>query len=223
MLQGAQAIQRPSLHEELVERLRNLVIEDELKPGEKIPEKELCAAFSVSRTPLREALKVLASEGLIVLQANRGARVSEVTMEELAQTFPVIATLEQLAGELACKKMTDADLASIEQRHNDMIDSYAAKDRQSYFKANQDIHNAIIKAARNDVLESHHRLLASRVRRARFMANISEERWAQAIAEHEDMLKHLKARDAQALGQLMRNHLMNKFSAHMRSAETGAS
>lgn len=212
-------IHRPTLHEELVERVRNLIVEDALKPGEKVPEKELCAAFGVSRTPLREALKVLASEGLVMLEANRGTRVARVTREELAKTFPVIAALEQLAGELACQNLSDTEIARLEKRHNAMVAAYRAQDRKTYFQANQDIHNALIEGARNDVLESHHRLLASRVRRARFMANLSDERWAQAIEEHEQMMERLRARDATGLGRLMKVHMMNKCAAHIRALD----
>jgi DNA-binding GntR family transcriptional regulator len=214
-----QNIHRPTLHEELVERLRNLVVEDTLKPGEKVPEKDLCEAFGVSRTPLREALKVLASEGLVVLQANRGARVAQVTREELEKTFPVIAVLEELAGELACRNLSDAEIDEIGTRHDAMIKAYLAKDRKAYFQANQDIHNAFIEGARNDILESHHRLLASRVRRARFMANLSDDRWAQAIREHEQMMEKLHNRDAEGLGRLMKMHMMNKYAAHIRALD----
>lgn len=214
-----QNIHRPTLHEELVERLRNLVVEDTLKPGEKVPEKDLCEAFGVSRTPLREALKVLASEGLVALEANRGARVAKVTRAELEKTFPVIAVLEELAGELACRNLSDAEIDEIEKRHDAMIKAYLAKDRKAYFQANQDIHNALIEGARNDILESHHRLLASRVRRARFMANLSDDRWAQAIREHEQMMEKLHNRDAEGLGRLMKMHMMNKYAAHIRALD----
>jgi DNA-binding GntR family transcriptional regulator len=217
-----ETIHRPTLHEELVERLRNLVIEDVLKPGEKVPEKDLCEAFGVSRTPLREALKVLASEGLVVLQANRGARVATVTREELEKTFPIIAVLEELAGELACKNLSDAEIEKIEQRHATMIKAYRVKDRKAYFQANQDIHNALIEGARNDILETHHRLLASRVRRARFMANLSDDRWAQAIREHEQMMEKLRVRDSEGLGQLMKIHMMNKYAAHIRALKAAS-
>jgi len=213
------SIKRPTLHEELVERLRNLVVEDVLKPGEKVPEKQLCDSLGVSRTPLREALKVLASEGFVVLQANRGARVASVTREELENTFPVLATLEQLAGELACQHMDSAEIELIERRHADMLKAYKSHDRQAYFKANQDIHQALIRGARNDILESHHKLLAARVRRARFMANLSDERWAQAIDEHEAMMELLRARDADGLGKSMKLHMMNKLSALVRELE----
>lgn len=213
------SINRRTLHEELVERLRNLVVEDVLKPGEKVPEKQLCDSLGVSRTPLREALKVLASEGFVVLQANRGARVASVTREELENTFPVLATLEQLAGELACQRMDPAEIQHIESRHQDMLDAYGLRDRQAYFKANQEIHDALIRGARNDILENHHKLLAARVRRARFMANLSDERWAQAIGEHEAMMKMLKARDADGLGKTMKLHMMNKLSALVKALE----
>lgn len=213
------SIKRPTLHEELVERLRNLVVEDVLKPGEKVPEKQLCDSLGVSRTPLREALKVLASEGFVVLQANRGARVASVTREELENTFPVLATLEQLAGEFACQHMDSAEIELIERRHADMLKAYKSHDRQAYFKANQDIHQALIRGARNDILESHHKLLAARVRRARFMANLSDERWAQAIDEHEAMMGLLRDRDADGLGKSMKLHMMNKLSALVKALE----
>lgn len=216
------SIQRPTLHEELVERLRNLVIEDVLKPDEKVPEKELCETFGVSRTPLREALKVLASEGLVVLQANRGARIARVTREELENTFPVIAALEQLAGELACACLDDDGISMIEERHAAMIAAYEARDRKAYFQANQDIHNALIRGAQNDVLEAHHRRLAARVSRARFMVNLSDERWAEAIDEHEQMMIQLRARDATQLGQLMKTHMINKLAAHLKALGTDA-
>jgi DNA-binding GntR family transcriptional regulator len=214
-----QSIHRPTLHEELVERLRALVVEDVLKPGEKVPEKDLCVSFGVSRTPLREALKVLASEGLVVLHANRGARVAEVTPEELAQAFPVIAVLEGLAGEEACRRLSDAEIATIGRRHDEMVAAYRARDRKSYFAANQDIHRAIIDGAGNDILATQHRLLATRVRRARFLVNLSEERWAEAIEEHERMIERLRLRDAEGLGRMMRAHMANKGAAHIRALD----
>lgn len=214
-----ETIHRPTLHEELVERLRNLVVEDTLKPGEKVPEKDLCEAFGVSRTPLREALKVLASEGLVVLKANCGARVVRVTREELEKAFPVIAVLEELAGELACRNLSDAEIKKIEKRHDAMIKAYHVKDRKAYFQANQDIHNALIEGARNDILASHHRLLASRMRRARFMVNLSNDRWAQAIREHQQMMEKLRDRDSEGLGRLMKMHMMNKCAAYFRALD----
>jgi DNA-binding GntR family transcriptional regulator len=206
-------IARPSLHEELVDRVRELIIEGELEPGTKIPEKDLCENFGVSRTPMREALKVLANEGLAVLEPNRGAWVSTVTMEELEETFPVLAALERLAGELACQTGMETEIAFIRERHDDMVRHFEARDRQPYFKANQDIHDGILRAAGNPILSQHHRVLASRAKRARFLANISDTRWSQAVAEHEQIIAALEARDGPLAGQLLATHLMNKFAA----------
>ncbi|WP_425092943.1 GntR family transcriptional regulator [Tropicimonas sp. S265A] len=206
-------IARPSLHEELVDRVRELIIEGELEPGTKIPEKELCENFGVSRTPMREALKVLANEGLAVLEPNRGAWVSTVTMEELEETFPVLAALERLGGELACAHGTETEIAFVRERHDDMVRHFTARDRQPYFKANQDIHDGILRAAGNPVLTQHHRVLASRAKRARFLANISDERWSQAVAEHEEIITALEARDGPRLGQILSDHLTNKLAA----------
>ena len=107
MLNKVSSIKRPSLHEELTERLRDMIVEGVLVTGEKVPERELCEKFAVSRTPMREALKVLAAEGLLTLQPNRGAIVRAITLEELEEVFPLMGALEALAGELACKNITD--------------------------------------------------------------------------------------------------------------------
>lgn len=94
-------LSRPALAVELTDRLRGLIMEGELKPGEKIPERMLTERYGVSRTPVREAVKVLAAEGLVVLVQNRGAVVSKLTVAELEEIFPVLAALEGVAGELA--------------------------------------------------------------------------------------------------------------------------
>ncbi|MDP5350141.1 MAG: GntR family transcriptional regulator, partial [Paracoccaceae bacterium] len=94
-------IPRKSLHEELVDRLQMLIITGELQPGSKVPEKDLCSQFGVSRTPLREALKVVASDGLVRLEPNRGAWVAPLTVSEVEEVFPILGVLEALSGELA--------------------------------------------------------------------------------------------------------------------------
>lgn len=206
-----EAIVRRSLHDELVERLQRLIIEGDLTPGEKVPEKELCARYNVSRTPMREALKVLASEGLVTLTPNRGASVTAVTVEDLEEVFPVMGALEALSGELACEKITDAEIAAIAKTHREMIGHYNAQRLPEYFAANEAIHIAILKAARNDTLAAQHRMLSARVRRARYLANMTRERWDKAVAEHEDILAALEARDGRQLGIILKQHLRNKL------------
>ena len=201
---------RVNLHDELVERLRELIVESELEPGARVPERELCERFAVSRTPLREALKVLASEGLLELQPHRGARVTRLTAADLDEMFPVMGALEALAGELACARITEAEMAEVRALHYQMVLHATRGELPEYFRLNQRIHEAIMAAARNPTLARLYRGLAGRVRRARYLANMSKPRWSQAVAEHEAILAALEARDGAALGRVLKAHLRNK-------------
>lgn len=204
-------IARRSLHGELVERLRDLITSGALAPGSKIQEPILCERFGVSRTPLREALKVLASEGIVTLLTNRGAVVTTLTVAELEEVFPVMGALESLSGEIACRHITDAEIASIAAIHKAMVEHWRRGEMQSYFRLNQSIHEAILNATRNDTLKSVYRGLAGRLLTARYVANMSAERWAQAVDEHEAILESLKTRNGRRLARILREHLANKL------------
>jgi len=203
-------ITRKSLHLELVGRLQPLIISGELAPGTKVPEKELCERFGVSRTPMREALKVLASDGFVRLKQNRGAWVTRVTVSEVEEVFPVLGALEALVGELACKSITDAEIEAIRALHDKMILSYENRALDAYFAANQEIHSAIQIAARNETLFVACEALSLRMQRARYLANMSEQRWHDAVQEHEQIMTDLAARDGKALGQTLLNHIEAK-------------
>ena len=216
-------IQRLSLHEQLVHRLRDMIVEGHLKPGEKISEIALTKSFGVSRTPLREALKVLTSEGMIAHTVNRGFVVATVTEEEIGEVFPLIAALEALAGELACEHITPAELAEIADLHARMLASFDADNLHDYFACNQAIHDRILVASRNHTLIQTHRNLAGRVRRARYTANLSRDRWQKAVKEHEEILEALTARRGSKLGPLLKNHLLRKMNAIIeRMRDTGS-
>ncbi|MCB1482103.1 MAG: GntR family transcriptional regulator [Rhodobiaceae bacterium] len=207
----ARPIERRTLYDELVERVRGLVVEGALQPGEKIPERELCERFGVSRTPLREALKVLASDGLVQLTPNRGATVARLTVEDLEDVFPVMGALEALAGELACHNITDEQIAEIQDVHRKMVACYEARMLPEYFQLNQRIHELILEAAGNRTLSAQYSSLAQRIRRARFMANASDARWKQAVSEHEEIISALESRNGEALASILKLHLNNKF------------
>ncbi len=208
---ASDSIQRRSLHDELVNRLRSLITEGELAPGIKIPERELCDRFGVSRTPLREALKVLASEGTVTLRPNRGAVVTALTLKELEEAFPVMGALEALSGEIACQHITDEELEEVQLLHDRMVSHWRRSEMQPYFRLNQKIHEAILEATRNETLKTAYRTLSGRLMRARYIANMSPERWAKAVAEHEARLAALKARDGAGLSQILKAHLANKL------------
>jgi DNA-binding GntR family transcriptional regulator len=201
---------RPNLHETVVARLRDFIVEGALAPGARIAERQLCESLGVSRTPLREALKVLASEGLVELLPNRGARVARLDERDVEDMFQVMGALEALAGTLACAQMTEGELAEIAALHYEMLAQYTRRKLPEYFRLNQAIHAAIIAAARNPILAATYQSLAGRIRRARYLANLSEERWRNAVEEHEAILQALQARDGARLARLLEDHLRNK-------------
>lgn len=213
---------RPPLHEELTARLREMIFSGELLGGQRVPEQKLCEHFGISRTPLREALKVLGNEGLLDLLPNRGARVAVLRPEDVDEIFPVMGALEALAGELACARLTDTDFAEIRALHYQMAVHHAKRELAPYFKLNQAIHERILDAAANPTLAAQMRALAGRIRLARFRANMTEARWDQAMREHEDMLKALEARDGRRLADVLRRHLENKRLTVKQAIADGA-
>jgi len=204
-------IARVSLHDETVSRLRALITDGALRPGSRIDERELCQRFGISRTPLREALKVLASEGLVELLPHRGSRVTRLSAPELRDAFEIVAALEALAGELACQRITDAEIDALAAVHSRMEEHYRRGELAEYFVCNQTIHEAINRAAGNAQLTEMYALISNRVRRARYMANHSPERWANAVREHVEILAALRRRDGVTCGRLLREHLEHKL------------
>lgn len=202
-------IQRKTLHTEIVDHLRDMIVSGELGPGQKLPEKDLCARFDISRTPLREALKALAAEGMIELLPQRGARVVTITDEELQELFPIIASIEALAGELACDLITDTQLAAITAMHQEMIVAYRELRRLDYSRLNRAIHFAIFEAAGNASLLTLYRHLELRIRNIRHTVQQLPGDWKEAVGDHEKILKALTARDRKQLGKVMRQHILN--------------
>ncbi len=200
-----------SLHADLLDGLRDLVNRGDLAPGARVPERALCERFGVSRTPLREALKVLAAEGLVDLLPNRGARIATLADDHLMHLFEVIAALEAEGGRLACQRITDDALAEIQGLHYRMYAHFLRQELPEYFALNQAIHHAILTAAGNPVLLATYGSLAGRITRARYMANrMRPDRWKTAMDEHGGILDALVHRDGAALGTLLARHLENK-------------
>lgn len=210
-----------SLHDETLSRLRDHIVEGNIPDGGRILERELCELLGISRTPLREALKVLASEGIVELLPNRGARVRALSERDLHELFDLMGGLEALSGRLACENITDAEIAEIEQLHHEMYGFYLRKDMHNYFRANQAIHQKILAASRNHTLQSTYATLAGRIRRVRYSANFAreKERWGEAMREHELMLDALRRRAGSELSEILFHHLRNKRSAAMEPAQ----
>ncbi|CAN7384426.1 GntR family transcriptional regulator [Bosea sp. LjRoot90] len=204
-----------SLHEGLLVALRDFIVEGNLADGVRVPERALCERFNISRTPLREALKVLAAEGLIELLPNRGARVRELSPEDVRELFDVMGGLEALAGRLACERISEAEFAEIERMHHDMYRFYLRRDMHGYFHCNQAIHQLIVEAAGNATLAATYASLAGRIRRVRYSANLAKDRdrWGEAMREHEAILDALRRRAGSELSDILFLHLRNKRKA----------
>lgn len=212
-LASPEMISRRPLHDEVVARLRDAIIEDRLAPGERLNERILCVRYGVSRTPLREALKVLAQEGLVTLLPNRGAVVTPLTRDDLDQTLEVMLPLEQLVGQLLVERIDQAGLSEIRALHHEMCAFHARADLLRYFHANQAIHQRHVELCGNAILTTTYEGLNARIRRFRYRANLSQERWDKAVAEHGLMLEALLARDGLRLSRLLGQHLVNKADA----------
>lgn len=214
-------IARVALHDQVVARLRTLLIEGRIAPGAKLNERELSALLRVSRTPLREAIKLLASEGMVDLLPNRGAVAVKLTETDILNTFEVLAELEAMSGELAAKRMTEGELAEVRAMHFEMLASFTRHDLSNYYRLNALIHAAINDAAKNPVLTVTYKGINARVQSLRFRTNQNEAKWSRAMQEHEVMIQALQARDGAAMRQVMVKHLLHKRDTIVDLLRTG--
>ncbi|MDA1090263.1 MAG: GntR family transcriptional regulator [Proteobacteria bacterium] len=214
----------PPRHDEILIAIREMIFTGELIGGQRVPEKMICQQLSISRTPLREALKVLASEGLLELLPNRGARIARLTASLVDEMFPVMGALEGLAGKIACQRISDDGIDEIRALHYQMAAHYKRGELGEYFGLNQQIHEKIIAATGNATLAGMYTSLAARIRMARYRANFSQPRWDQAMAEHDEILSALTERDGPRLTGVLSKHLKNTcetVKAVIAGGETG--
>lgn len=197
------------LHLEVARLLRARVLSGELPPGTRLREVQLCSELGVSRTPLREAFRTLAAEGLVDLLPNRSVVVSELHAPDIEHLLVVFANLEALAAELACKNVTDAQVAEMGRMLSQMVDFYEHGERTKYLEVNFRIHRMTLDIAANPVLFNVWQALVPRVERARALPNLDPKRWTAALFEHSKMFAALAARDSALLARLTRDHFLN--------------
>jgi DNA-binding GntR family transcriptional regulator len=220
------SIPRAALHEQVAMRLRQMLVEGEIAPGAKLNERELAQVLQVSRTPLREAIKMLAAEGLVELLPNRGAVAVSLGEQDIMNTFEVMAGLEGLNGELAAQRITAEELAEIKAMHFEMLAAYTRADLSAYYRSNAQIHAAINAAAKNPVLTGTYNQLNARLQALRFRSNQDGEKWKRAVKEHEQMIDALTHRDSAALRAVLIAHLHHKRDVvleqlrHLPAADT---
>jgi DNA-binding GntR family transcriptional regulator len=212
-------IARSSLPEAAAERLRTLIIEGELPPGARLNERELSERLGVSRTPLREAFRMLAADGLLVQLPNRGAQVVSLSREDARHAFEVMAALEGLSGELAAARVTDDDVDDLRALQKEMEQAHARRDLPNYYRVNRAIHDRINAIAGNPVLSHAFRTLNARLHALRFRSNLVQAKWDHAVAEHRSMIEALDARDGERLRDLLVRHLRTKQRAVLETME----
>ncbi|MBA4177861.1 MAG: GntR family transcriptional regulator [Leptothrix sp. (in: Bacteria)] len=203
-------LSRAGLHEQAAGRLRTMLVEGRIAPGGKLNERELAEALKVSRTPLREAIKMLASEGLVDLLPNRGAVAVKLAEADVLHSFELLAELEALSGELAAARITDTARDELRAKHYEMMACHARRDLSGYYRLNALIHAGISAAAANPVLDHTYRQVNARVQSLRFRTNQNDAKWQRAMREHGQMMDALDARDGAALRGLLRTHLEHK-------------
>jgi DNA-binding GntR family transcriptional regulator len=200
---------RGHLHQEAAARLRSMILTGELPPGARLREVQLCEQLGVSRTPVREAFRTLAAEGLVDLLPNRSVIVAGLNAPDIEHLFVVFAAIEALAAELACRNVTEGQIAEMGRLLSRMVDYHEKGDRQAYLEVNQAIHRMTVEIAANPVLLSVWQPLVPRVERARALPNLDPKRWTAALFEHSKMFAALAARDGELLSRLTREHFMN--------------
>jgi DNA-binding GntR family transcriptional regulator len=199
-------LERMSLHDQLVAKVREMIVDGELNAGAPLPERMLCETFGVSRTPLREAFKILAAEGLIALRPHRTPVVTPIDRDEIADIFETMVALDHAAGIKAATRASDEDIARLDAMHAELVKLHHEASRAAYFRLNQQIHTEITRLAGNAVLFNIWSGLQRSVFRARAVANYDARRWSESVEEHEAFMALLRARNAEGFASALSLH-----------------
>lgn len=184
-----------------------MLIRGELQPGEKISESDLCERFEVSRTPLREALRVLSHDGVLIPVPHRGMVVATIDTSGVRDHFPVMAALEGLAGELACRQASQEDRDNMRKLHDTMMHHYLRQEEADYLHYGRMIHQRFIDLADNPVLSDSYAQILIRIRQVRYVTSKPKALWRQSVLEHNAIQAAFEAGNARILGDLLREHV----------------
>ncbi len=219
--ESGQVPERRSLSTEAADALRELILLEKLAPGTPVPERDLAEGLGVSRTPLKDALRILEVEGLIEYGPTRRPRVADPSLDEIEQNVLVLSALESLAGELACSSASDKQISEIKNLDRSMRDLPANSSALEFFHLDMEFHASIVAASRNEPLAQTHKQYNARLWRARFMSSRQQDRRENTLAEHAAITKALVLRDATATAKQLRKHLKSTIINlhHIRSAD----
>ena len=208
---SATALAPRALYEEVAERLRQRIFHRELEPGSWIDELKIAEELGISRTPLREALKVLAAEGLVTMKVRRGAYVTEVSEKDLADVYHLLALLESDAAGVVAQCATDAELAGLQALHDEL--EAAATDRDRFFALNEQFHMRLLEIADNRWRDQMVADLRKVMKLNRHHSLFKTGRIDESLTEHRAIVQALVQRDAPLAAQRMREHFRNGLEA----------
>lgn len=212
-------IEKKTLHEEIANNLRELIMSGALQEGDKIKEDALCNSMGISKTPLREALRVLSVEGLIKLVPNRGSFVSTPTFEEIREMFDVMSVLEGICARAAAEKMSAKDLTTLEKLHNKLEKNFKRKAQREYIRINNQYHAFVQELAGNRTLNQIVNGLRQKILLYRYQSLNLPERFEQSIQEHRELIEAFRKKDSKKAETLMRRHLKTQCDALEKLAE----
>ena len=197
----------------VAEEIRKLICKNVMVSGERLNEQKLCDQLGVSRTPLREALRMLSAEGLVKITPNKGAFVTEASIEEIFQMFETMSILEGSCARLATERLFDADLDELEKLHEQLEEAFQAGDMQGYMGVNHDYHLFIQEKAGNQVLSKIVSGLRNVILVHRYRQIYTPGRLAESMEEHRRLIEAFRARDGERADRLMRAHLIRQCQA----------
>lgn len=207
MERGFRRMGENTLPEQIAHQLRREILLGNLKPGAPIKERDNAAELGVSRTPMREAIRILAKEGLVELRPARSPVVASPTLKEVTDCITVIVALEELSGELAVQNATEAEIAEIRKLHERMRDNYDVYDHIERFEVDMEFHMAIARASHNEALAETHASYLRRMWRARFLSARTRRNRERVVRQHGDIVFGLQSRDAGQVAMAIHSHL----------------
>ncbi|MDH5799069.1 MAG: GntR family transcriptional regulator [Paracoccaceae bacterium] len=196
-----------NLPEQIANRLRRDILRGRLQPGSSIKERDTATEMGVSRTPMREAIRILSKEGLVILRPARSPLIANPSFKEVTDWVAVLRALERLSAELACKNATKDDLTEIRAIHATMIDGYDKLDALDLFEVDMSFHLAIARASHNEALAETHAAFLARLWRVRYLSASQQESRDRVLSQHSKIVESLEAGDARLIDMEIRNHL----------------
>ena len=210
---------KATYHIQIADMLRDMIMTGKLAEGDKVNEGKLCSTMGISKTPLREALRVLSVEGLIELVPNRGAFVTKPTLEEITEMFDIMSLLEGFCARSACEKMSRENFSQLEKLHARLEENFELRNQEGYIRMNNQFHSYLQELAGNRTLNQIVSGLRKKILLYRFQSLNMQERFKNSIEEHRQLLEAFRQRNHKKAEMLMQTHLKNQASALVNLAE----